>query len=218
MSERSSMRGRRIVELLDGQYPKIRTPLSHSSAFQLLIATILSAQCTDKQVNKVTPKLFDKYPNASEMATANLRELERVIRSTGFFHVKANRIREVSKNILQNYQGRVPETMRELTTLPGVGRKTANIVLSVWFNRIEGIAVDTHVQRLSRRIGLSSERTPEKIERDLMAITPKELWPRLSLLLILHGRNICNARKPLCEKCVLSSRCDYFKEIKVSEA
>ncbi len=205
-----SMSGEDIVNLLDKLYPKIKTPLGHGDAFQLLIATILSAQCTDAQVNRVTPLLFQRFPDANSMAKANLRELENLVKSTGFFHVKARRIKEVSKLIVNDFDGHVPQSMNELTTLPGVGRKTANIVLSAGFDKIEGIAVDTHVQRLSKRIGLSQEKNPEKIEQDLMKITPKELWPRLSLLLILHGRKICNAKKPLCEKCALSKKCLYF--------
>lgn len=212
MGERSALRGRNIVELLDSQYPKIKTPLSHNGPFQLLVATILSAQCTDAQVNKVTPKLFKRYATPKEMAVVNSRELERIIRSTGFFHIKAKRIKEISKKILVDFGGKVPRSMQDLTALPGVGRKTANIVLSAGFDRIEGIAVDTHVQRLAGRIGLSREKLPEKIEQDLMKITPKEMWPRLSILLILHGRRICTARKPLCEKCMLSDDCVYFRE------
>jgi len=205
------MSGEEIVTLLDKLYPKIKNPLGHDGAFQLLIATILSAQCTDAQVNRVTPHLFRRFPDANSMARANLRELERLVKSTGFFHVKARRIKEVSKRIVNDFDGKVPQSMNELTTLSGVGRKTANIVLSAGFGKTEGIAVDTHVQRLSKRIGLSQEKNPEKIEQDLMKITPKELWPRLSLLLILHGRKICNAREPLCEKCVLTSKCNYFR-------
>ena len=200
------------MELLDDQYPKIKSPLFHKDPFQLLVATILSAQCTDIQVNKVTPKLFERYATPKEMAVANSRNLERIIHSTGFFRIKARRIKEMSKKILGDFGGKVPDSMQDLMTLPGVGRKTANIVLSAGFDRIEGIAVDTHVQRLAGRIGLSKEKLPEKIEQDLMKITPKEMWPRLSLLLILHGRKICSARKPLCDKCVLSNDCDYYRE------
>ena len=207
-----TMNGEEIVSLLDAQYPRIKTPLGHKGAFQLLIATILSAQCTDARVNKVTPVLFNRFPDAKSMAKAGTRELEGIIRSTGFYHVKAKRLKEVSRKILKDFDCNVPVTMHELTSLPGVGRKTANIVLSAGFNKIEGIAVDTHVKRLSKRIGLSRETTPEKIEQDLMRITPKELWPRLSLLLILHGRKICNAKKPLCEKCTLSSKCLYYNQ------
>ncbi len=212
MIEQSTVLGRTIIDLLDDCYPKIRTPLSHIGPFQLLVATILSAQCTDAQVNRVTPSLFQEYPDARAMAHAKLHDLERIIRSTGFFHVKAKRIKDVSNMILSDFDGRVPETMRELTVLPGVGRKTANVVLSAGFDKIDGIAVDTHVQRLAKRIGLSREKSPEKIEQDLMRITPKEMWPRISLLLILHGRKICNSRKPICEECKLSKCCNYFKD------
>ena len=207
-----TMNGEEIVNLLDAQYPRIKTPLGHNGAFQLLIATILSAQCTDAQVNKVTPALFNRYPDAIGMAKASIRDLERIIRSTGFYHVKAKRLREVSRQIVKDFDCNVPVTMHELISLPGVGRKTANIVLSAGFSKIEGIAVDTHVKRLSKRIGLSMEIIPEKIEQDLMRITPRELWPRLSLLLILHGRKICNARKPLCEMCILSKKCLYYNQ------
>ena len=212
----TTLSGEDVVRLLDNQYPNIKTPLNHEDAFQLLIATILSAQCTDAQVNRVTPVLFAKFPDPRRMAIANLRQLQNLIKPTGFFHVKARRIRDVSKKIQEDYKGRVPHTMEDLLTLPGVGRKTANIVLSAGLNKISGVAVDTHVQRLSKRIGLSDEKTPEKIEQDLMAITPKVMWSRLSLLLILHGRRICMARKPLCERCVLSSRCRYYREKKAS--
>ncbi len=178
--------------------------------FSLLIATVLSAQCTDAQVNRVTPVLFAKYPTPSLLARAPVTTLEKIVRSTGFFHVKAKRIKEISKKLEQDFAGKVPENMADLLQLPGVGRKTANIVLSAGFNKINGIAVDTHVFRLSRRIGLTSKNTPEKIEEDLMKITQKDNWPRLTLVLILHGRSVCYARNPQCEKCVLSSRCLYF--------
>ncbi|MHB8568018.1 MAG: endonuclease III [Nitrososphaerales archaeon] len=214
MSSIPTMNGREIVEALDSHYPKIRTPLSHKNAFQLLIATILSAQCTDAQVNKVTPKLFELYPSSKEMALASILDLQQLIKSTGFFRVKSRRIREVSRRIEHDFNGKVPQSMEELTTLSGVGRKTANVVLSAGFDRIEGIAVDTHVKRLAERIGLSNERNPEKIETDLMKVTTKELWPRLSLLLILHGRRICHAKKPQCDKCVLKGKCLYYSQRK----
>jgi endonuclease-3 len=208
-----SVTGEEIVNLLDVIYPKIKTPLVHKGPFQLLIATVLSAQSTDVGVNKVTPKLFDKFPDARSMSKASIRDLEKLIKSTGFYHVKAKRIKEISRRIMKDFQGKVPKTMEELLTLPGIGRKTANIVLSAGYGKIEGIAVDTHVFRLSRRIGLTQSNTPEKIELDLIAITPKSLWPRLSMLLILHGRQICFARSPRCANCVVNSRCLYFKEL-----
>ena len=194
------MSGDEVVQRLDPLYPKIRTPLSHESVFQLLIAVALSAQTTDASVNRVTPALFARYPTAAELAKANVRSLEKLVRSTGFFHVKARRIREISRVIERDNLGRVPDTMEGLLKLPGVGRKTANVVLSAGFGKSEGIAVDTHVFRLSRRIGLSDKNTPEKIEEDLMKITSEDAWSRLTVLLILHGRTICFARNPQCER------------------
>jgi endonuclease III len=205
-----TMTGAEVVRCLDPLYPKIKTSLVHESTFQLLIATVLSAQSTDAQINRVTPLLFREYPTSFLMAKAHVLSLEKLVKSTGFFHVKARRIREISKQLVESFDGKVPDTMEELLTLPGVGRKTANVVLSAGFDKIEGVAVDTHVFRLSRRIGLSSENTPEKIEQDLMKITPKVEWPRITLLLILHGRNVCFARKPECSRCVLSPKCAFF--------
>jgi len=204
------MTGDEVVQKLDPLYPNIKTPLTHANVFQLLIATVLSAQTTDEQVNRVTPNLFAKYPTSAEMARAPIRTLEKILKPTGFFHVKARRVKEISKKLEQQFGGKVPQTMEALIQLPGVGRKTANIVLSAGFDRIEGVAVDTHVFRLSRRIGLTEQNTPEKVELDLMRITPKSEWPRLTLVLILHGRNICFAKGPECERCVLSSRCLYY--------
>jgi len=205
-----TMSGAEVIRSLDALYPRIKTPLRHDDVFQLLIATVLSAQSTDAQVNKITPILFKEYPTPQSMSKATVRSLERIVKSTGFFHVKARRIKEISTTLVTKFGGSVPDSMDELLTLPGVGRKTANIVLSVGFEKIEGIAVDTHVFRLSRRIGLTSEKTPEKIEQDLMKITPKSEWPRLTLLLILHGRSVCFARNPQCFRCVLSKKCLYF--------
>lgn len=210
MMAKAAISGDEVVRRLEHNYPDVKTPLAHADAFQLLIATILSAQCTDAQVNLVTPRLFREFPDAESMARVGQKNLERIIRSTGFYHVKARRIREVARKIVSTFGGKVPSSMEDLITLPGVGRKTANIVLIAGYAKIEGVAVDTHVARLSKRIGLSEEKTPEKIELDLMKITRKELWPRLSMLLIFHGRSICNARKPLCEKCVLSDKCIYY--------
>jgi endonuclease III len=210
-----TMSGDEVIRELDPLYPKIKTPLHHEDTFQLLIATVLSAQCTDAQVNKVTPILFKAYSTPYSMSKAPLRTLERIVKSTGFFHVKARRIKEISNQLIEKFDGMVPESMEELLTLPGVGRKTANIVLSAGFDKIEGLAVDTHVFRLSRRIGLTDESTPEKIEQDLMVITPKSDWPRITLLLILHGRSVCFARNPDCTRCVLSRKCLYFNSKKV---
>ena len=202
-----------MVKALDPLYPRIKTPLRHANVFQLLIATVLSAQTTDVSVNLVTPVLFSKFPNPQSLSKANIRVLEKILKPTGFFHVKSRRVKEISQKLLKDFGGIVPETMEELITLPGVGRKTANIVLSAGYDKIEGIAVDTHVFRLSRRIGLTEETTPEKIEQDLMKITPKEMWPRLTLLLILHGRNVCFARSPQCDRCVLTANCMYYNTV-----
>lgn len=204
------MSGDEVVRRLDPFYPRIKTPLLHKGAFQLLIATVLSAQTTDEAVNKVSPSLFAKYPTASSMATSPVRSLEKIVKPTGFYHVKASRIKEISKKIVEEFQGKVPDTMEGLLQLPGVGRKTANIVLSAGYCKIEGIAVDTHVFRLSHRIGLSEQKTPDKVEQDLMKITSKSDWPRLTVVLILHGRTICFAKDPECAKCVLSSNCLYY--------
>ncbi len=208
------MTGKEVVMALDKLYQRVNTPLSHSDPFQLLIATILSAQSTDAQINKVTPSLFQKFPDASSMSRASIKELEKIVKSSGFYHVKARRIRDVARKIMKEFKGSVPKTIEDLCSLPGVGRKTANIVLSAGFNKIEGIAVDTHVFRVSRRIGMTQAKTPEKVELDLMKITPRKYWPRLTMLLIFHGRAICSARRPSCEKCVLSLRCLYYEELR----
>ena len=199
----------KIHKKLESIYPPIKTSLKYESIFQLLIATILSAQCTDKIVNKTTKKLFKKYPNVSDLANADIRNVKNIIKSTGYYSLKANRIKNTSKRLKNNYNSKVPDNMEDLLTLDGVGRKTANIVLSVGFNKNVGIAVDTHVIRLSNRLKLTKNTNPEKIEIDLIKILPKELWNKFSILLILHGRNICKARNPICNKCPIFSFCDY---------
>jgi endonuclease-3 len=196
-----------IISLLRGAYPESRTALRFRTPFHILIATILSAQCTDERVNKITPALFKKYRSAADFAKAKQSALEGEIRSTGFFRNKARNIIAASKIIVEDFGGRVPDTMEELITLPGVARKTANIVLSSGFGKAEGIAVDTHVKRLSGRIGLSGETDPHKIERDLMATVPGKDWLDFNYLLVNHGRAVCQARKPLCPACVISRLC-----------
>ena len=207
------MTGEQVVRTLDPLYPLIKTPLKYETVFQLLIATVLSAQTTDVSVNLATPELFRRFPTPEALSKANIRTLEKILHPTGFFHVKSRRVKEIAQKISRDFHGEVPGTMEELLTLPGVGRKTANIVLSAGYDRVEGIAVDTHVFRLARRIGLTEENTPEKIEQDLMKITPKELWPRLTLVLILHGRTVCFARSPQCDKCVLTAKCSYYNTV-----
>ena len=197
-----------IYGLLLKEYPDAKTALNFKKPFQLLIATILSAQCTDVRVNKVTPALFRKYPSVAAFAGAKQAELEQDIRSTGFFRNKAKNIIACCKEIVENFHAEIPLTMEKLNSLPGIGRKTANVVLGNAFG-IPAIVVDTHVLRLSNRIGLSKDKNPVKIEFDMMKIIEKNKWTMISHLLIFHGRNICKARKPLCNKCIIEKLCNY---------
>ena len=197
----------KVFELLEKEYPDAKIALDFSNPLELLVATILSAQCTDKRVNKVTKDLFRKYTKPEDYADADLSELEQDVRPTGFFRNKAKNIQKASQLIVEKHQGRVPQTMEELVELPGVARKTANIVLYGGFGKISGVAVDTHVRRLSKRLGFTENDNPDKIERDLMNLIAKDKWMRLADLLIFHGRNICFARKPKCGECVLSDYC-----------
>ncbi len=196
-----------IISILEKEYGSPETALKHRTAHQLLIATILSAQCTDKQVNIVTEGLFKKYPDIVSLAKANPEDIETMIRSTGFYRNKAKNIIDASRMIIDDFGGNVPDTMENLIKLPGVARKTANIVLSEYYGKNEGIAVDTHVIRLSGRLGLTESRNPDIIEQDLMKITDKKNWGRLTNLIISHGRSICIARNPRCDGCVLYGLC-----------
>jgi len=197
----------KIVRFLKEAYPQSRTALDFESPLQILVATILSAQCTDERVNKVTPSLFRKYRTAADFARADEIELQEEIRSTGFFRNKAKNIIKASQKIVCEFGGRVPDNMEELITLSGVARKTANIVLSSGYGKSEGIAVDTHVKRLSGRLGLSVHQDPDKIERDLMALVPREDWLDFNYMMVNHGRRVCQARKPNCLECGLRSLC-----------
>jgi len=197
----------RIILRLKKEFPQARTALVFSDPLQLLVSTMLSAQCTDVRVNIVTPALFAKYRYAKNFAEADRSELEDEIKSTGFYRMKTKHIMEACTAIVDRFQGHVPQSMDELMSLPGVGRKTANCVLGGAFGIQCGIVVDTHVIRLANRLGLTKNVSPEKIEQDLMKLVPKKEWYRFSNLLILHGRKTCNARKPLCEECVLSDIC-----------
>jgi endonuclease-3 len=197
----------KIIELLEKEYPKAKTALHYTSPLEILIATMLSAQCTDKRVNIVTKSLFKKYKTAEDYANADLREFEEDIRSTGFYKNKAKNIKNAGRMLVERFNSQVPRTMDELLELPGVARKTANIVLSNAYGVIEGIAVDTHVRRLSKRLELSENKNPDKIEADLMLIVPKSHWKRITDLLIFHGRNVCMARKPKCSLCILNKIC-----------
>jgi endonuclease-3 len=197
----------KIIELLEKEYPDAKTALEYSNPLELLVATILSAQCTDKRVNAVTQELFKKYKTVEDYANADLGELEEDVRPTGFYRNKAKNIKKSAQRLVEKYNCQVPETMNEIIELPGVARKTANIVLTNAYGVIEGIAVDTHVRRLSQRLGLTENKNPDKIEQDLMEIVPKAYWEKITDLLIFHGRNICVARKPKCGLCVLNQIC-----------
>jgi endonuclease-3 len=195
-----------ILKVLKREYPKAKTSLNYENPLELLIATILSAQCTDIRVNLVTETLFTKYRTAEDYAEADLSELEEAIRSTGFYRNKAKHIKKSCKMLVETFDSQVPATMRDLLKLPGVARKTANIVLANGFGVVAGIAVDTHVRRLSQRLGITEQKNPDKIEKDLMRMIPKADWFSTSYLLIEHGRKICKARNPLCTQCVLGER------------
>lgn len=196
-----------ILSLLKAEYPDAKIVLRYSSPWELLVATILSAQCTDKLVNQVTAKLFVKYPAIEAYAAANEAEFEQDIRPAGFFRNKTKSILGAARMVLSDFGGEVPRTMQEILHLPGVARKTANIVLGNAYGVVEGIAVDTHVKRLSVRLGLSPAKNPQKIEQDLMRLIPRDDWFRLTYLLIDHGRAVCTARRPDCAGCVLNQLC-----------
>lgn len=196
-----------ILRRLDEAYPQATCALQHGNPWQLLVATILSAQCTDKRVNIVTPGLFQKYPTIRDFAAARQVVLEQDIRSTGFFRNKAKSLIGAAKTVLAEFKGRVPETMEEILRLPGVARKTANVVLGTAFGKATGVVVDTHVQRISRRLDLSKNTDPVKIEQDLIRAIPQERWILFSHQIIHHGRQVCVARKPACERCSLESVC-----------
>lgn len=192
---------------LHAEYPAAHCSLEHVDAYQLLVATILSAQCTDERVNQVTPALFARYPTAEDLAGARPEELEEMIRSTGFFRNKTKSLLGMAQAVVERHGGRVPEQLDELVKLPGVGRKTANVVLGNAFGKADGVVVDTHVKRLSARLRLSRQKEPEKIEADLMKVVPRDEWIDLPHLFIYHGRAVCKASKPRCGECVLVDLC-----------
>ncbi|HET9387252.1 MAG TPA: endonuclease III [Gemmatimonadales bacterium] len=198
---------RKIIARLKREYPEVTCALNHSNALELVVATILSAQCTDARVNMVTPHLFAKYRAAADYAAADPRVLEKEIQSTGFFRNKTKSIIGMAQALVEQHGGAVPQTMDELTALPGVGRKTANVILGTWFRKNEGIVVDTHVQRLTGLLRLSRQTDPVRIEQDLMAVVPRQDWTWLSHALIHHGRGVCIARRPACADCVLNRLC-----------
>ncbi len=198
-----------ILRGLDEEYADAECALHHDSPFQLLVATILSAQCTDVRVNMVTPQLFQRYPIPREMAQADEQELQEIIRSTGFFRNKAKNLIGASRKIVETFEERVPESMEELLQLPGVARKTANVVLGTAFGISTGVVVDTHVKRLSNRLGMTTHTDPNKVEKDLMGLIPRDRWIGFSHQLIHHGRRVSNSRKPKCDACVLADVCPY---------
>jgi endonuclease III len=213
MTTELKARTRKIIRLLKKTYPDAKCSLNHSNAFELLIATILSAQCTDARVNIVTQDLFRKYRKPEDYLKVSEKELQRDIRTTGFFRNKTKSIQGTAKVLTEEYSGKVPDTIEELLELPGVARKTANVVLGSAFGISSGVVVDTHVTRLSRRLGLTQQKTAEKIETDLIVLVPKKDWVIFSHLLIAHGRAICKARNPLCDQCIIEKYCpsSYLK-------
>jgi endonuclease-3 len=196
-----------ILKALDEAYPKAECALNHHTPWELLVATILSAQCTDARVNMVTPELFRRFPTPEAMAQASLPELEELIRTTGFFRNKAKSIQGAARKIIADFNGQVPQTLAELTTIPGAARKTANVVLGVCFGKAEGVVVDTHVFRIARRLELAKGDTPEKVEQELMRVLPHDRWIGFSHQIIHHGRQVCDARKPKCNVCNLEPLC-----------
>jgi len=205
---KTNQRVKKILQILNSQYPEVKTQLVHDNAFQLLMATILSAQCTDRQVNQVTGKLFQALKTPEDFAEASIETIESHIRSTGFYHNKAKNLKNCALALLERHNGIVPDTLAELVKLPGVGRKTANVVLGAAFN-IPGIVVDTHVSRISQRLGLTKNKDATKIEFDLMKVIPESEWNDFSLRLIYFGREICMARKPACPNCIVDPLCPY---------
>nr|MBN2278830.1 endonuclease III [candidate division Zixibacteria bacterium] len=206
-------RTKKIIARLKKAYPDARCTLDFKTPHQLLVATILSAQCTDERVNIVTRDLFKKYKTPEDFARADIKEIEQDIRSTGFFRNKARSIKESAKALIESHNGRMPETMDQLVQLAGVGRKTASVILGAAFNKAEGIVVDTHVARLSQRLGFTTHKDPIKIERDLMTIIPEKDWIIIAQLLIDHGRAVCRARRPDCDNCILAEYCPSAHEI-----
>jgi endonuclease-3 len=200
-------RAQRIIELLEKEHPDAKVALQYTNPLELLMATILSAQSTDETINKVTKTLFKKYTKPEDYANADLEELEQDIRSTGFYHNKAKNLQNSAKMLVEKYNSRVPKTMENLVKLPGVARKTANVVLTNAYGVVAGVAVDTHVRRLAQRLGLSENDNSTKIEKDLMELVSKDKWMRITDLLIFHGRRVCTAKKPNCAGCVLNRIC-----------
>lgn len=209
--DQTRARAREVYDRLEAEYPDATVALKHENPYELAVATILSAQTTDEQVNEVTPELFRRCPSVEDLAEAEQKEVEEMVRSTGFFRNKSRNIIGFARGVVDEHDGEVPRSMRELTDLPGIGRKTANVILGNAFGIDEGVVVDTHVRRLSQRLGFTEEERPPKIEKDLMELFPEERWTQLAHLLIWHGRAVCDARKPLCEACCVNDLCPSSK-------
>jgi len=203
---------RQIIKIFEKEYPETKTALAFKNPFQLLIATILSAQTTDKQVNKITPLLFSKFKKPEDFVSASIEEIEEMIKSVNFYKNKAKNIKKLCETLVKQYNGKVPDSLNELVKLPGVARKTANVVLSQGFGKAEGIVVDTHVKRVSQRLELTENSDPVKIEQDLMRILDKKNWIDFPFRLILHGRNTCKSKKPECYRCPIKHLCSFHKE------
>ncbi|MGB9643177.1 MAG: endonuclease III [Candidatus Ratteibacteria bacterium] len=203
-----------LLKILEKEYPETKTALNFQTPFQLLVATILSAQTTDTQVNKIIPKLFEKFPTPRDFCRADLKEIQSLVSSVNFYKNKAKNIKLAAEKIVKEFGGEVPDTMENLLKLPGVARKTANVVLNQAFGKNQGIVVDTHVRRVSQRLGLTKNTDPVKIEQDLMKIIPQEQWGSFSFRLVQHGRKICTAKKPLCDRCIFMKTCPSAKVTK----
>ena len=200
-----------IIDILKKTYPNAKCSLDFKTPFEMLVAVCLSAQCTDERVNRTTPSLFAKYDTPEDFANANIKDIEKIVKPCGFYKNKSKNLVNAGKTIVEKFDGKVPENIEELQTIPGVGRKSANVIMLEAFNKTEGIAVDTHCKRLANRIGFSQENEPTKIEKDLCKIIPKKYWKDVNHLFIYHGREICSARNPKCEDCGLSKYCKYMK-------
>lgn len=205
----------KIIEKLEKHYPDSKCSLEFTKPSELLVATMLSAQCTDKQVNKVTPILFETFPSVTALADADLEEIKAIIRPTGFYNNKAKSIKKSMQSLIDKYDGKVPDNLNDLVKLDGVGRKTANVVLGDAFG-IPGVVVDTHVKRITNRLGMTKNENPDKIEKDLMKLLPAEKWTLFGHMIIDHGRAVCKARKPECENCFLQEECKYFKNLSMN--
>ena len=200
-----------IIEELKNMYPDAKCSLDFKTPFQMLVAVVLSAQCTDERVNKTTPSIFEKYPGPIDFVNMNIAELENLIHPCGFYKTKAKNLKKTAEILVQKYNGKVPDNMEELMSLPGVGRKSANVIMLEAFNKPQGIAVDTHCKRISNRMGFSKESEPEKIEQDLLKVVPKEYYKDVNHLFIWHGRNTCTAQKPKCDSCKVRKHCKEMK-------